>query len=68
MKLSEFLRSKKEEIVKKYRLNVVRKRVGYSEVTNWMTTISFDEVEIVDFDQLMEQIEEFENSFKKEGE
>ncbi len=68
MKLSEFLRSKKKEIVKKYRMNVVRKQVGYSEVTNWMTTISFDEVEIVDFDQLMKQIKEFENSFKKEGE
>ena len=68
MKLSEFLRSKKKEIVKKYPMNVVRKQVGYSEVTNWMTTISFDEVEIVDFDQLMKQIKEFENSFKKEGE
>lgn len=68
MKLSEFLRSKKEEIVKKFRFNIVKKRVGYSEVTNWMTTVSFDEIEVVDFDKLMEQIEEFENSFKKEGE
>jgi hypothetical protein len=64
MKLSEFLRSVKDKIVKKERINVVRGRTGYSEYTWWMTTVSFDEIETVDFDLLMEQIAEFEESFK----
>lgn len=63
--LAEFLRTKKDEIVKKVRTNVVRKTVGYSEYTQWDTTVSFDEVETVDFDELMNKIAEFEASFKK---
>lgn len=65
--LASFLREQKEAIVKKVRTNVVRERVGYSEYTQWDTTVSFDEVEVVDFDELMAKIEEFENSFKKAG-
>lgn len=63
--LAKFLREKREQIVKKIRTNEVREKRGYSEYTWWMTTVSFDEVETVDFDALMEQIEEFEKSFKK---
>jgi hypothetical protein len=64
MKLTEFLASVKDKIVKKTRINVVRERTGYSDYTWWMTTVSFDEIETVDFDLLMEQIAEFEESFK----
>lgn len=63
--LAEFLRDRKEEITKKIRYNKVHKNVGYSEYTNWDTTVSFDEMEVVDFDALMEQIDEFEKSFEK---
>lgn len=63
--LAQFLRSKQEEIVKRVRINVVREEVGYSEYTRWMQTTSFDEEEVVDFEELMKAIEEFENSFKE---
>jgi hypothetical protein len=63
--LSAFLKEKRDQIVKNVRTNVVRERVGYSEYTQWDTTVSFDEVETVDFDALMEQIAEFEASFRK---
>ena len=63
--LTEFLKEKRDAIVKKIRTNIVREQTGYSEYTQWMTTISFDEIEVVDFDELMTQIIEFEESFKK---
>jgi hypothetical protein len=63
--LAQFLKDNRDEIVKKVRYNVVHKQVGYSEWTQWMTTVSFDEMEAVDFDVLMEKIEEFEQSFEK---
>ena len=63
--LAKFLKERRELIVRKERTNIVRETVGYSEYTQWHTTVSFDEVEVVDFDLLMEQIEEFENSFKE---
>lgn len=63
--LSSFLKERKDRIVKKIRTNIVREQRGYSEYTQWMTTISYDEEETVDFDSLMEQIKEFEESFKK---
>jgi len=63
--LAAFLKSKREQITRKIRTNIVRETVGYSEYTQWDTTVSFDEVETVDFDALMEQIAEFEASFKK---
>lgn len=63
--LAQFLKDKRDEIVTKVRTNIVRETVGYSEYTQWDTTISFDEVETVDFDKLMEQIAEFEASFKE---
>lgn len=62
--LADFLRERKDRIVKTERTNVVREKTGYSDMTWWFTTVSFDEVEVVDFDSLMEQIEEFEKSFK----
>ena len=51
--LSDFLREKREKIIRKIRTNVVRKTVGYSEQTKWETTVSFDEEEVVDFDALI---------------
>lgn len=66
--LAEFLRSRKDEITRTERVNVVRERVGYSEYTQWDTTVSFDEIEVVDFESLMQQIEEFEASFEEGGE
>ncbi len=63
--LSSFLKERRDLIVKKIRTNVVREQTGYSEYTQWMTTVSYDEEETVDFDVLMEQIAEFEESFKK---
>lgn len=66
--LAKFLRDRKDQITRKMRTNVVRERVGYSEYTQWDTTVSFDEEEVVDFDKLMEQIEEFEASFQEGGE
>ena len=65
MSLSLFLKENKDKIMSTIRTNVVREKTGYSEYTWWMTTVSFDEIEIVDFDKLMEQIAEFEESFKK---
>lgn len=63
--LTEYLREKRNEIVRKIRTNVVRKRVGYSEYTQWDTTVSFDEIEVFDFDELLNAIDEFERTFKK---
>lgn len=63
--LSTFLKEKRDHIVKKVRTNVVRQPGGYGEYTQWDTTVSFDEVETVDFDALIEQIAEFEASFRK---
>ncbi len=65
--LAEFLRSRKDEITRSVRVNVVRERVGYSEYTQWDTTVSFDAIEVVDFESLMQQIEEFEESFEEGG-
>lgn len=63
--LGKFLKDKRDTITRKIRINVVREEVGYSEYTRWMETKSFDEEEVVDFDELMLAIEEFEKSFKK---
>ena len=65
--LAEFLRSRKDEITNTQRVNVVRKTVGYSEYTQWDTTVSFDEIEVVDFEALMQRIEEFEETFQEGG-
>lgn len=65
MKLSEYLKDKKDEIVKTIRINEVREERGYSEYTRWMQTISYDEIEVVDFDKLIEQIDIFEKQFGK---
>ena len=62
--LAAFLRERKDKITTKTRVNVVRQKTGYSDETWWMTTVSFDEIESIDFDQLMKQIEEFEATFK----
>lgn len=37
--LVEYLREKRDTIVKKVRTNIVRKQVGYSEYTQWDTTV-----------------------------
>lgn len=63
--LVKYLKTKRKDIVDKVRINVVRGTVGYSDDTQWDTTISFDEIEVVDFEKLMQQIAEFEESFKK---
>lgn len=63
--LVEFLKSKRDQIVKTVRYNVKREKVGYGEYTCWETTISFDEMETVDFDELLKCMEEFERSFKE---
>lgn len=63
--LAEFLKSRKDKIVRPTRINVVRKTVGYSEYTQWDTTVSFDVIEAFDFDAFIEQIDEFEKSFDK---
>lgn len=65
--LAKFLEERRDHIVRKIRTNVVRKTVGYSEYTQWDTTVSYDEEETVDFDALMAQIAEFENSFKTDA-
>ncbi len=62
--LTNFLREKKDAIVKKVRYNVVHQECGYSEYTRWMETVSFDEMETVDFEALLEAIDEFEQTFK----
>ena len=61
---AEFLRDNRDKIVKKVRTNVVRELRGYSEYTNWMETISYDEVEVFDFDALLEQMDEFSKTFE----
>ena len=66
MKLSEYLRSVKDNIMTTVRTNVQREKTGYSEYTWWYTTVSFDEVPVIDFEKLMNEIEKFENSFKGE--
>lgn len=63
--LTEFLRERRSKIVKVVRTNIVRERVGYSEYTQWDTTVSFDEVEVFDFDALLEQIDEFGRSLNE---
>jgi hypothetical protein len=63
--LTDFLRDRKDMIVKKVRTNVVHKMTGYSEHTQWLTTVSYDEIETVDFEALLEQIDEFSKSFQK---
>lgn len=63
--LIEYLREKRSEIVKKVRTNIVRERVGYSEYTQWDTTVSFDEIEVFDFDELLNAIDEFGKTFPK---
>ena len=63
--LADFLRRRRDLITKTVRYNVVHTTTGYSEWTQWQTTKSFDEIETVDFDALMEQIEEFEKQFKE---
>lgn len=67
-KLAKYLKENKDKIMRKERINVVHEWTGYSEYTQWQTTVSFDEIEVVDFDLLMEQIIEFENSFKEKKE
>lgn len=62
--LAQYLKDNKDRIVKTVRTNVVREKTGYSEYTWWMTTVSFDEVETIDFDRLMQEIIEFEQEFK----
>lgn len=64
--LAEYLRDRKDDIVVKVRTNIVRQMTGYSEYTQWETTVSFDEIETVDFDKLMDEIEKFEQSFNKD--
>lgn len=66
MKLAEYLRSVKDNIMTTVRTNIEREKTGYSEYTWWYTTVSFDEVPVIDFDKLMNEIEKFENSFKGE--
>ncbi len=65
MKLSEYLKDNKDEIVKTIRINKVTKETGYSEYTRWMTTVCYDEIEVVDFDKLIEQIDIFEEQFRQ---
>ena len=65
--LREFLKaivSKKDSIIKTERVNVVRKRVGYSEYTQWDTTVSFDTIQTIDFEALIDAIDEFSSTFK----
>jgi hypothetical protein len=62
--LVEHLRNNVDEFIKKKRINVVRKRVGYSEWTNWDTTVSFDEIQTVDYEELLVQIDDFAKTFK----
>ena len=38
----------KYRIIKKERTNIVRKRVGYSEYTQWDTTVSFGEITLME--------------------
>jgi hypothetical protein len=63
---AEFLRSNRDSCFKTIRTNVVRKRVGYSDYTCWDETVSFDELEVVDFDSLIKQIDQFSQSFNKD--
>lgn len=63
--LTDFLREQRDAIVKKVRTNIVRERVGYSEYTQWDTTVSFDEIEVFDFDELLAKIDEFSATFPK---
>lgn len=62
--LAQYLKDNKDRIVKTFRTNVVREKRGYSDYTWWWETVSADEVEVVDFDSLMQEIIEFEQEFK----
>lgn len=53
----------RSDIVKKVRYNERYERTGYSEYTQWDTLVSFDEIEVVDFDALLQQIDEFSKQF-----
>jgi len=47
----------KDNIMTTVRTNVQREKTGYSEYTWWYTTVSFDEVPVIDFEKLMNEIE-----------
>lgn len=59
----QFIVDRKDRIIKKERTNIVRKRVGYSEYTQWDTTVSYDTIQTVDFDELLDAIDDFSQSF-----
>ena len=63
---AEFLRLNRDSCLKTIRTNVVRERRGYSEYTGWEETVSFDELGVFDFDALLEQIDQFSQSFNKD--
>lgn len=63
--LVSHLKEHSGSFVKKVQTNIVRKRVGYSEYTQWDTTVSFDEVETVDMEALLEEIDNFAQSFQE---
>jgi hypothetical protein len=67
--LREFLKfivERKDRIIKTERTNVVRKRVGYSEYTQWDTTVSYDTIQTVDFEALIDAIDDFSETFKED--
>lgn len=63
----KFMVDRKDDIIKKERTNIVRKHVGYSEYTQWDTTVSFDTIQTVDFDALLEAIDEFSSTFDEKS-
>lgn len=65
--LIAFLRESRSSLSRKQRINVVRERAGYSDITWWDTTVSFDEIEVFDFDALLEKIDEFSKTFDQTG-
>lgn len=61
----KFMVERKDDIIKTERTNIVRKRVGYSEYTQWDTTVSYDTIQTVDFKALLEAIDEFSSTFEE---
>jgi len=62
----QFIVDRKDRIIKKERTNIVRKRVGYSEYTQWDTTVSYDTIQTVDFEELLDAIDDFSQTFKEQ--
>ena len=65
--LIQHLKEHQDSFVVKKRVNEVKTKRGYSDYTWWWQTKSFDEVQEIDFSKLLDEIDEFAQSFKEKG-